>query len=98
MKVKIAPTARQQIAELVEWWDTHRQAARVRVEDAVVTALDAILSNPELGPRYSKEPRYRMWRLKGTPYVLFYRIDEAADTIWIAVAWSAKRGAGPQLP
>ena len=72
MKIKIAPTARQQIAELVQWWNTHRRAARVRVEDAVTTALDAMLSNPEIGSRYSKEPRYRLWRLKGTPYVLFY--------------------------
>ena len=98
MKIKIAPTARQQIAELVQWWNTHRRAARVRVEDAVTTALDAMLSNPEIGSRYSKEPRYRLWRLKGTPYVLFYRVDETADTIWVAVVWSANRGAGPPLP
>lgn len=98
MKVQISPTARQQIAEFVEWWDLHRRASRVRVEDAVETALAAITAQPQLGQRYERNARYRLWRLKGTPYVLFYRIDEATETIWIAVAWSLVRGMGPALP
>ncbi len=98
MKVEISPTARRQIAEFVEWWDRYRPAARVRVEKAVATALEAILEHPELGPRYSPMPQYRTWRLKGTPYFLFYRVDEEAGMIWIAVAWSLMRGASPKLP
>jgi mRNA-degrading endonuclease RelE of RelBE toxin-antitoxin system len=44
------------------------------------------------------KPSYRTWRLKGIPYVLFYRVDDAAETIWIVGAWSALRGSGPALP
>ena len=47
---------------------------------------------------YAADPKYRTWRLRGTPYVLFYRIDEAASTFWVVVAWSARRGVGPELP
>jgi plasmid stabilization system protein ParE len=68
MKVEISPTARRQIAELVEWWNRNRPAARVRVEEAIGTALEAIAEHPELGPRYLPRPQYRTWRLKGTPY------------------------------
>jgi mRNA-degrading endonuclease RelE of RelBE toxin-antitoxin system len=44
------------------------------------------------------KPSYRTWRLKGIPYVLFYRVDDAAETIWIVGAWSALRGSGTALP
>ena len=54
--------------------------------------------HPGLGPTYSHDPSYRTWRLKGTPYVLFYRVDDAAETIWFVGAWSALRGLGPELP
>lgn len=54
--------------------------------------------HPGLGRAYASDPGYRTWRLKGTPYVLFYRVDEAAETVWIVAAWSAIRGAGPDLP
>jgi plasmid stabilization system protein ParE len=82
----------------VAWWDVHRRDARVRVEDALDAAVSAIAEHPELGRAYTRDPRYRTWRLRGTPYVLFYRSEEAADTIWIVVAWGAKRGGGPDLP
>ncbi len=98
MKVRISRTARRQIAALSAWWNENRRSARVRVEDAVDAAVGAMGEHPGLGPTYLPNPRYRTWRLKGTPYVLFYRIDDATGTIWIMVAWSAMRGTGPELP
>jgi plasmid stabilization system protein ParE len=98
VKVQVSPTARRQILALAAWWDENRKAAKVRVEDAFEAAIEAMAEHPIAGPTYSKDPRYRTWRLRGTPYVLFYRVDEAADTLWVVVAWSAMRGAGPELP
>ena len=98
MKVRVSPTARRQIGALAAWWNENRAASRVRVEDAFEAAVDAMAEHPGLGPAYSRDPRYRTWRLKGTPYVLFYRVDDAAETIWIVVVWSALRGSGPELP
>ena len=98
MTIEISPTAQRQLAAFMAWWDEHRPDARVRVEQALEVALEAIAEHPELGQRYSARPQYRTWRLRGTPYVLFYRVDEAAETILIVVAWSAMRGAGPTLP
>jgi plasmid stabilization system protein ParE len=98
VKVSLSPTARRQIAELSAWWDGHRRQARVRVVDALDAAVTLMAEHPELGQAYSGDPRYRTWRLKGTPYVLFYRIDETAGAIWVVVAWSTKRGTGPTLP
>lgn len=98
MRVEVSPTARRQLLALAAWWRENRPAARVRVEDALEAAVAAMVEHPGLGPTYSQDPRYRTWRLRGTPYVLFYRVDEAAETIWIVVAWSALRGSGPELP
>lgn len=98
MRVEFSPTARQQVLALAAWWREHRPAARVRVEDALEAAVAAVAEHPGLGTIYSRDPRYRTWRLRGTPYVLFYRVDEAVETIWIVVAWSALRGSGPELP
>jgi hypothetical protein len=57
-----------------------------------------VAEHPGLGPTYSHSPSYRTWRLKGTPYVHFYRVDDAAETIWIVGEWSALRGSGPSFP
>src|SRR5206468_3321182 len=77
VKVVLSPTARRQLTALSGWWDAYRADARVRVEDALELAVAAIAEHPAAGPNYSGDPRYRTWRLKGTPYLLFYRIDEA---------------------
>lgn len=98
MNVEFAPEARRQIAAFTAWWDDHRKAARVRVEDALEAAVEAMAEHPGLGRPYSADPTYRIWRLKGTPYVLFYRIDDAAETIRVVSAWSGVRGSGPVLP
>jgi hypothetical protein len=54
--------------------------------------------HPALGPTYSPDPRCRTWRLRGTPYLLFYRVDAAAETVWVVVAWSAVSGSEPEPP
>jgi plasmid stabilization system protein ParE len=98
VRVRVSPTARQQINLLAVWWNEHRRDARVRVEDAFEAAVAVISEHPDVGRTYSGDPRYKTWRLKGTPYVLFYRVDQSADTVWVVVAWSGRRGAGPELP
>lgn len=98
MKVEVSPTARRQLLALAAWWRENRPAARVQLEDAFETAVAAMSEHPGLGRAYPPDPRYRTWRLKGTPYLLFYRVDAAAETILVAVAWSALRGSGPELP
>jgi plasmid stabilization system protein ParE len=98
VKVEVSPTARRQLLALAAWWRENRPSSRVRVEDALETAVAAMAEHPGLGPTSSHDPRYRTWRLRGTPYVLFYRVDDSTETIWIVVAWSALRGSGPGLP
>lgn len=98
MKVRFSPTAQQQIELFAAWWNEHRRDAHIRVEDALEAAVAVMTEHPEIGRTYSADPRYRTWRLKGTPYFLFYQVDDAADTIWVAVAWSGRRGVGPELP
>lgn len=98
MKVRVAPVARRQLELLAAWWNEHRPDARVRVEDAFEAVLAVIAEHPDAGRTYTPDPRYRTWRLKGTPYVLFYRVDGGAKTVWVVVVWSARRGVGPELP
>lgn len=98
MKVEVSLTARRQLLALAAWWSENRPSSRVRVEDALESAFATMADHPGLGLTYSQDPRYRTWRLRGTPYLLFYRVDGEAETIWVVVAWSALRGAGPALP
>ena len=98
MKVRFSPTAQQQLSLLTGWWNEHRRNARVRVEDALEVAVARIAEHPNIGRIYSADPRYKTRRLKGTPYILFYRTDTVTDTVWVVVAWSAMRGDGPELP
>jgi plasmid stabilization system protein ParE len=98
VKVEVSPTARRQLLALAAWWRENRPSSRVRVEDALEAAITGMAEQPGLGPTYPRDPLYRTWRLRGTPYVLFYRVDDSAETIRIVVAWSALRGAGPELP
>jgi len=98
VKVEVSPTAQRQILALAAWWRENRPSSRVRVGDALEAAVAAMAEHPGLGATYSQDPRYRTWRLRGTPYVLFYRVDDSTETIWIVVAWSALRGSGPDLP
>lgn len=58
---------------------------------------DRIRSNPYLGQLYSGDERYRTMPIKGTPYLVFYAIDEDAQTIDIDAVWSTQRGKGPEL-
>lgn len=97
MKIEIAPAARQQLYDLIAWWDANRPSARVRVEDAFDKALGMLEVNPELGHVYTRAPRYRVKGLKGTPYHLLYRVDAGAGMIYVAAVWGAKRGVMPEL-
>lgn len=97
MKVEISPTARVHIAELVAWWDANRPASRARVETSLEEVLEAIVRHPYVGRTYSKKPQYRMWRLRGTPYFAFYRVDEEARVIRLSAVWSGVRGEKPDL-
>jgi plasmid stabilization system protein ParE len=98
VKVHFSLTAQLQIGQLAAWWNEHRRDARVRIEDALEAAVAVIAEHSDVGRTYPADPRYKTWRLKGTPYILFYRVDEAADTIWVVVAWSGRRGTAPELP
>jgi hypothetical protein len=46
VKIEIAPMARAQIAELVEWWDVHRRAAPWLERDARRSG-DVLLQNTD---------------------------------------------------
>jgi plasmid stabilization system protein ParE len=98
VKVVVSPRAQRQVRALKAWWDEHRRGANTRVEDSFAAAVAELAEHPDLGPIYGANPRYRTKRLRGTPYVLFYRTDREADLVMVVVAWSAKRGAGPELP
>jgi plasmid stabilization system protein ParE len=97
MKVEISPTAREQLNELVAWWDANRPAAKVGVEDALAETLDIIAAHPEIGRIYTKKTLYRMWRIGTTPYFAFYRVDKKTRVIKIAAVWSSIRGREPEL-
>ncbi len=82
MKIEVLPIAQCHLLEQSKWWDS--RSTRVRVWDAFEKAVDQIREFPRLGRAYGPRPDYRVWRLKGTPYYLLYRILDEHSVIEIA--------------
>ena len=90
MKV-VNPDGAATSAELSEWWRANRSSSRVQLDEAFGEVLAAIAEHPRLGRMYRSDERYRLWRMKGTPYFLFYQIDKQADVVRVSAVWSGVR-------
>ena len=97
MRIKVMPPARRQLRELAVWWRENRPAAPGRVHASFGRALQFLAEFPRLGRVYPELPGVRTYPLKGTPYHLFYEINEEAGVIEVVAVWSSMRGEGPDL-
>lgn len=97
MRVTVSPRALRQLEELVAWWRENRTRIPDHLEKEFGRVLKLVGRNPGLGTRYRADERYRIHRLKKTPYFIFYFVDEAAGVVQLDGVWSAQRGQGPPL-
>ncbi len=99
MKVKVTADAEAAIDFLDDWWREQRPAARLAVVQEVKRIIELLRDNPGLGTLYEPEEfeNVRRYRLRTTPYYLYYQVDEPNDELIVIGVWSAVRGVGPEF-
>ncbi len=98
VKILTTPRAQDHLRELSLWWKKNRKSSRVSVKSSYLKAVGSIAENPQIGVIYEENPKYRTWALQGTPYRVFYWVDEQCQVVHIVALWSSMRGFGPSLP
>ena len=88
MKVVITPRAEADIANQHEWG---RQRFGEVVADRTFDRLrgfieTSLADHPRTGKRLSVADLYEAW-VPRTPFVVFYRVDIAADTVWVVAVF-----------
>jgi plasmid stabilization system protein ParE len=98
-QVRIVVATKEQIEELDAWWAENRSRSKIRLSDEVAKAFSALAEMPNRGTLYKRLRNYdvRQFRLQGTPYSLFYVVNQEADEVVVVAAWSGQVGAGPPL-
>jgi plasmid stabilization system protein ParE len=71
----------------IRWYEQRSKRAAFRFEDEVERVLGAIISNPELFPRYDAENHFAL--LKRFPYSVVYQVYENRIYV-IAIAHSSR--------
>ena len=84
MKVIVTPRAEADILHQHAWGE-QRFGATVanRTFDHVRRHLEvALATHPRTGKRLGSSGLYESW-IPRTPFVIFYRIDDLSDTVWV---------------
>lgn len=79
----LAPAARRDLADAIDWIAKDNPAAARALRDAVIAAASRIGEHPEIGsvrPHLAAE-RIRFLVLRGFPYILVYAADKVPQRI-----------------
>lgn len=96
-KILIAPSARNDLRDIVAFAALHNPAAAERLGFALVARAESLAAFPDRGrvvPEYN-DPQLR--ELLHLSYRVIYRINQAVQTVEVVRFWHAARGF-PRLP
>jgi toxin ParE1/3/4 len=94
MKIKFAPSAREQFLAAIAYIASENPAAARRVRARVEKALNRLCRFPNVGRRIPEFPELPHRELIVSPYRIFYRVD--GKLIWIVAVWHGAQE--PKLP
>lgn len=99
LKLVVTKDADSLIDQADLWWREHRPGTANRVEEELARALALLLESPGIGALYPDDavPGLRRYRLRTTPYFLYYAVDNDKQTLVVVALWSAMRKKGPPL-
>jgi len=101
MKLRIGttPDADKLIAQIENWWRENRPSTASLVTDELERVLTFLAENPHAGRPYQRRgiPGLRMYRLKKTPYHVYYVPDLEHGELKVLALWSSMRKRGPPL-
>jgi plasmid stabilization system protein ParE len=96
-RIRVVPSAAQQIIEAGEWWGEHRPAAPALFREEIERAFLLIGGQPDIGARASNRllQGVRRVHLSRIGYHLYYRRTPGGDSVEILALWHARRGTLP---
>jgi toxin ParE1/3/4 len=89
VRLRLTPQALADVEAVAAYLEVRNPLGARRVEAAIQDALVLIGRYPEIGPLGRQ--RVRRLALPRYPYLIFYRVDERADTIAILAVRHAAR-------
>jgi len=78
---QVGEAASQELAAAVSWYETRRPGLGAELFDAVVTTMDAIALEPELGPLLTGDTAMRRMLVRRFPYQVVYSFTATHVTI-----------------
>lgn len=98
MRVVVTALAEQDILDEDEWWRANRDE-RDCFADEVAAALALLSRSPRVGARVRREAagEVRRLTLRRSKRLVFYLVDDAAQTVHVLRVWGAPRRARPAL-
>ncbi len=97
MRIRVVPSAQQQIRDAISWWEANRPAAPNAIRDELRRAFRFLRAQPRMGAR-ARNPGLESVRrvlLSRVRYHVYYRVVDATDTVEVLAFWQAQRAAGP---
>jgi plasmid stabilization system protein ParE len=90
MKLRFAPRATQDLAEIADYIRERNPAAALRVRGAILDSLQNLVLFPEVGRRQTVEGVRKLITRK-YPYLVYYTFDrQAEETVILSIMHSAR--------
>jgi len=98
-RVRVAAEAQELIDELDVWWEENRPASSLQLSSEIQSILATLAEMPRCGRFYQRigEEEVRQYPVRGTPYSLYYVVNDDDSELVVISAWSRVRGKGPPL-
>ena len=88
--IRFGEPASDEFRDAVQWYESRRRGLGADFFDAVVTAIEAIQANPEIGPQRLSDGKTRRILLDKFPYQIVYRL-RPDELVIVAVAHLKRR-------
>jgi len=97
--VRVTAEAKELIDELDDWWAENRPNSSLDLATEIQAILATLAEMPRAGQIYQQMEKYevRQYRVRGTPYSLYYVVNVDRCELVVISAWSRMRGKGPPL-
>lgn len=97
LQLEIPAHVRLQIFDLIDWWDENTDVGSEYLEKKLEQVFTMLCELPNVGTDYSEREGVRKFPVQGTPYHVFFEVDEKNDVLLIVAVWSLTRGEKPPV-
>jgi hypothetical protein len=82
-----------------EWWAENRPAAPTTFTDELEETFNLIRTTPCAGIRWPtpRRPTLRRILMPKTQNHVYFRVEDAENTVFVLAVWGAPKGRGPGL-